>query len=142
MEFSESGKSYYYITEDDTLKIGDDVLVPVRNDGRTAVVEISNIEYFSEDRVPFPLDEAKSIIGKCTDDELNPPILDGEPSENAEFFCPLYDGNISQYDCDKISDCAKHGWMPNDGLPKLIDVETIKEKRELCLVCERYRANL
>ena len=31
------------------------------------------------------------------------PILNGEPSENAEFYCPLYDGNISQYDCDEIS---------------------------------------
>ena len=142
VEFNESGKSYYYITEDDTLKIGDDVLVPVGNDGHTAIVKIVNIEYFPEDKVPFPLDKAKSIIGKCTEDELNPPILNGEPSENTEFFCPLYDGNISQYDCYEISYGAKHGWMPNDGLPKLIEIATIKEKQELCLACERNRSNI
>ena len=142
VEFSESGKSYYYTTEDDTLEIGDDVLVPVGNDGHTAIVKIVNIEYFPEDKVPFPLDKAKSIIGKCTEDELNPPILNDETSENEDLFCPLYNGNISQYDCDEISYGAKHGWIPNDGLPKLIDIETIKKKRELCLVCERYRENI
>ena len=141
VEFNEGGKSYYYTTEDDTLKIGDAVLVPVGNDGRTATVEIVNIEYFPEDKVPFPLDKAKSIIGKCAKDELNPPILDDEPSDNAEFFCPLYDGNISQYDCDEISCGAKHGWIPNDGLPKLMDIEVIRKKRELCLACERHRSS-
>lgn len=139
VEFNESGKSYYYTTEDDTLKIGDDVLVPVGNDGRTAIATIVNIEYFPEDKIPFPLDKIKSIIGKCTEEELNPPILNGKLSENAEFFCPLYNGNISQYDCDEISYGAKHGWMTNDGLPKLMDIETIKKKQELCLKCERYR---
>jgi len=142
VEFSESGKSYYYITEDDTLKSGDVVSVPVGNDGRTAIATIVNIEYFPEDKVPFPLDKAKSIIGKCTEDELNPPILNGKPSENAEFYCPLYDGNISQYDCDEISCGAKHGWIPNDGLPKLMEIATIKEKKELCLTCERNGSNI
>lgn len=141
VEFNEGGKSYYYLTEDDTLYVGDLVLVPVGKEGRTAIVEIVNIEYFPEDKVPFPLDKAKSIIGKCTEEELNPPILNGEPSANAEFFCPLHDGNISQYDCDEISHGAKHGWMLNDGLPKLIDIEVIKKKQELCLACERHKSS-
>lgn len=77
VEFSEDGKSYYYLTEDDTLEIGDYVLVPVgKRDARTAIVEIVNIEYFSEDEVPFPIDKVKSIIKKHTKDELNPSNLD------------------------------------------------------------------
>lgn len=139
VEFSESGKSYYYTTEDDALEIGDDVLVPVGNDGHTAIVRIVNVEYFPEDKVPFPLDKVKSIIGKCTDDELNPPILNSETSADGGYFCPLYNGNINRYDCDEISCGAKHGWMPNDGLPKLMDIEIIQKKRELCLACERHK---
>ncbi len=108
VEFNKNGKSYYYITEDDSLKIGDYVLVPVRNDSRTAVAEIVNIEYFPEDKVPFPIDKAKSIIGKRTEDELNSLILNFEISGSDEFFCPLYDGKINKYDCDEIClSCAR-----------------------------------
>lgn len=32
--------------------------------------------------------------------------------------------------------------MPNDGLPKLMEIATIKEKQELCLTCERNRSNI
>lgn len=69
VEFDEGGKSYYYLTEDDTLSIGDLVFVPAGKDGR-AVVEIVNIEYFQEDKVPFPLEKAKRIIRKCTDSDF------------------------------------------------------------------------
>ncbi|MGI6361837.1 MAG: hypothetical protein ACOX05_06080 [Bacillota bacterium] len=139
VEFSEGGKSYYYTTKDDTLKVGDDVFVPVGNDGHTAIAEIVNIECFPEDKVPFPLDKVKSIIRRCTDDELNPPILQDEPSDKAEIFCPLYEGSISQYDCDEISRGVKHGCMSNDGLSKLMDIELIKKKREVCLACKRAK---
>ena len=40
----------------------------------TAIVEIVNIEYFPEDKVPFSLDKVKSIIRKCTDDDFDPPV--------------------------------------------------------------------
>lgn len=73
VEFEEGGKSYYYLTDDDTLKIGDTVLVPTGKDGRTATVEIINIEYYSEDNVPFPLDKAKRVIRKFTDDDFEAP---------------------------------------------------------------------
>jgi hypothetical protein len=74
VEFNESGKSYYYATEDDTLKIGDDVLVPVGKDGHSAIAKIILIEYFQEDKAPFPMDKVKRIIRKCTDDDFNTPI--------------------------------------------------------------------
>lgn len=32
--------------------------------------------------------------------------------------------------------------MPNDGLPKLMDIEVIQKKREMCLACERHRSSI
>lgn len=118
VEFSESRKSYYYTTEDDTLEIGDDVLVPVGNDGHTAIVKIVNIEYFPEDKVPFPLDKAKSIIGKCTEDELNPPILNAESSGSDKMYSDnwLKQGYTSGSRI-KVSDVVDYRiWSDNKGI--------------------------
>ena len=68
--FDEGYKSYYYITNDDSIEVGDYVLVPVGKDNRTAVVEVVNIEYFSEEDVPLPVEITKHIIRKYTDDDL------------------------------------------------------------------------
>lgn len=66
-------KSYYYLTEDDSIEIGDFVLVPAGKYNHEAVVEVVNIEYFSEENVPFPIEKTKRIIRKCTDEEFDPP---------------------------------------------------------------------
>lgn len=71
VEFDEGGKSYYYLTDDDTLEVGDFVIVPVGYGDHTAVVEIVDIEYFSEEDAPFPVKKTKSIIGKCTKDDFD-----------------------------------------------------------------------
>ena len=67
VQFGEDSKSYYYLADDDTFAIGDFVIVPVGDDGHSAIVEIVNIEYFQEDNVPFSLDEVKKIARKCSD---------------------------------------------------------------------------
>lgn len=72
--FEEGQKSYYYLTEDDSIKIGDFVLVPARKDNREVVVEVVNIEYFSEDNVPLPIEKTKRIIRKCMDEDFDPPV--------------------------------------------------------------------
>lgn len=51
------------------------------------------------------------------------------------LFCPLLNEEISQYDCDEITCVAEYGRYINDGLPPLIDLAEVKEKRELCLRC-------
>ena len=53
--FDEGYKSYYYLTDDDSIEIGDFVLVPAGKDNHEAVVEVVNIEYFSEENVPLPI---------------------------------------------------------------------------------------
>lgn len=67
-------KSYYYMTEDDSIEIGDFVLVPAGKDNHKAVVEVVNIEYFSEENVPLPIEKTKRIIRKCTDEDFDQPV--------------------------------------------------------------------
>lgn len=73
VEFNEKGKSYYYVTEDDTLKIGDKVVVAVGDESHLAIAKSIRIDYFPEDQVPFPINRTKPILRKCTKDELHPP---------------------------------------------------------------------
>src|SRR5574344_1907065 len=66
VKFTKGGKSYYYISDDDTIEVGDLVIVPVGNYEhtaykRTATVEVVNIEYFSEEKAPFPIEKVKPI---------------------------------------------------------------------------------
>ncbi len=72
--FDESYKSYYYLTDDDSIEIGDFVLVPVGNNNRETVVKVVNIEYFSEENVPLPIKKTKRIIRKCADKDFNLPV--------------------------------------------------------------------
>lgn len=69
--FDEGYKSYYYITDDDSIEVGDSVLVPAGKDNHTAIVEVVNIEYFSEKDAPLPVEKTKHIIRKCTDDDFD-----------------------------------------------------------------------
>ena len=71
--FDEGYKSYYYLTEDDSIEIGDFVLVPAGKDNHEAVVEVVNIEYLSEENVPLPIEKTKRIIRKCADEDFDPP---------------------------------------------------------------------
>ncbi len=150
VEFSRGGgKSYYYLTDDDTLETGDYVLIPIGSNGHTSNAKIVDIEYFDKDNVPFPLDKVKRIIRKCTDDDFAPQVLfneneDSQISEVKEtatksdnFYCPVYDGYISEYDCCEICCGAIDGRIPNDGIPELMDIKVITERRQWCLDCVR-----
>lgn len=64
VKFTEDGKTYYYISDDETIKVGDIVVVPVGTDEHHAAAEVIDIEYFSEEKAPFPIDKAKHIIGR------------------------------------------------------------------------------
>ena len=53
------------------IEVGDFVLVPAGGDNHIATVEVVNIEYFSEENVPLPVDKTKRIIRKCTEEDFN-----------------------------------------------------------------------
>ena len=83
VRFNDYGKKYCYLTEDDTLKPEDYVVVPVGKDNHEKVVQIESIEYHSAENVPFPLDKMKMIIRKYVD--TNP---SGSPGEDDSFIFP------------------------------------------------------
>lgn len=68
VEFSPDGKSYYYRTDDDSIKVGDKVVVAVGNHGRETIAEVVDIEYFDYESLPFPLEETKVVIKKLEND--------------------------------------------------------------------------
>ena len=57
---------------EDSNEIGDFVLVPAGKDNHEAIVEAVNIEYFSGENVPLPVEKTKRIIRKCTDEDFAP----------------------------------------------------------------------
>lgn len=75
VEFDEGYKNYYYITDDDSITVGDYVIVPAGKDNHHAVAEVVKVDYFSESDVPFPVNKTKRIIRKCTDDDFDSPDL-------------------------------------------------------------------
>lgn len=58
-------------------------------------------------------------------------------SGNEKFYCPLYKGDITKYDCDDISACVYSGYLFNDGFPFLLDQKTILDNKMDCITCER-----
>ena len=54
-----------------SINVGDLVIVPAGRDNHEAVVEVEEIEYFSEDEVPLPVEKTKRIIRKYLDDDFD-----------------------------------------------------------------------
>lgn len=71
VEFKDGCQSYYYISDDASIQIGDFVVVPAGRDNHHAVAHVVEIEYFLEVDAPYPVAKTKHIIRKCTDDEFN-----------------------------------------------------------------------
>lgn len=66
--FEFGSRSYYYLTDDDSIEIGDVVIVPVGQDNCEKVAEVENIEYFKAENAPMPIEKVKRIIRKRTDE--------------------------------------------------------------------------
>lgn len=73
--FDKGYKNYYYLTEDDSIEVGNFVFVPAGKDNHEVIVEVVNIEYFTEENVPLPVEQTKRIIRKCKDEDFDPPIV-------------------------------------------------------------------
>ena len=53
------------------------------------------------------------------------------------FYCPLYEGDVTQYDCDEICVALTTGRLWNDGLPPVLPLEEIQRRKDRCLNCDR-----
>lgn len=61
--FPGSSKLYSYLTDDEMLLHGDQVIVPVGNEGTTAVATIVDKQILDRKDVLYPVDKIKKIIG-------------------------------------------------------------------------------
>lgn len=64
ISFEPWGKTYYYRTSDDSLCVGDYVVVPVGNENKERIGLIEKIEYFTSDKIPYPLEKTKTVLRK------------------------------------------------------------------------------
>ena len=66
--FDFGGKSYCYFSDDDNIRIGDTVFVPVGKENGTATARVVSIEYVdSEDRLPLPGEKIKRVFARAND---------------------------------------------------------------------------
>lgn len=126
VKFGDYGKPYYYLTNDDTIQVGDQVEVPVGTDGTERIVTVSKKEYFSEDKLPMPIEKVKSILGRFIPPKENE---DGEKF----VYCPMCEKAISSDICyDILYDPLI------DEIPGIITEEELEAKREICERCKYH----
>lgn len=70
--FSFANYHYYYLTDDDSITIGDYVIVPVGTDNKETVAKVVSVEKHLRISAPFPIEKTKKIIRKFT--EANTPF--------------------------------------------------------------------
>lgn len=63
VNFGHSSREYNYLTDDDSITVGDYVVVPVGEDNERQIVEVTGKHYYQRDEVPYPLDRIKKVIG-------------------------------------------------------------------------------
>ncbi len=71
------GGTYYYTSEDDSINVGDYVIVPVGAGNKELRGQVEEIEYYTAEDVPFPLDKTKVICRK-TDAPTGDDSIDNE----------------------------------------------------------------
>lgn len=91
-------KTFYYISNIENLSIGDYVYVPVRNSFCPAIVE--NIEKFSYNDVPFPINKTKTIIRKSSKIEYE----NYNNNEEVNIFEKDYEDDYDEFDTFKFKD--------------------------------------
>ena len=135
VEFEEGYKTYYYISDDASIEVGDYVVVPAGKDNHHAVVEVVDIEYFSDDDVPLPLDKTKHIIRKCTKEDFE---MANPEDDVQEVFCPVANRTISEIDCIEICDVANE--MIRPAALDVFDppIEWNDEQKRRCRCCEHH----
>lgn len=69
VQFEQAGKTYYYRTQDDHIRVRDWVIVPTGRDDHPTAAKVVEVAYFAPADVPFPLEKTKQILRKCTPEE-------------------------------------------------------------------------
>lgn len=62
---SYSSQPYYFLTEDETIQIGDTVIVPVGEKSNELKGTVVSVGQYTRIAVPYPIEKTKTIIGKA-----------------------------------------------------------------------------
>ena len=116
VSFGDTYKTYYYKTEDNSIDVGDLVVVPVGTDGKERIVKVVKKEYFQAASLPMPFEKVKAVIEK-----LIPPADEGPAID-----CPVLKKKISVDECYEY--CCNG-----------FDVHTDSEAEECDAQCEKCR---
>ncbi len=65
VNFRDGNKDFYYQTDDDSLCIGEKVIVPWGKENLRREGIIEKIEYFVEENFPFPIEKTKHIVSRA-----------------------------------------------------------------------------
>ncbi len=125
--FGGTGKSYYYLTDDDSIEIGDQVIVPVGNEGKERIVDVVKKQYFQTEEVPMPIEKVKSIIGIFN-------IPEKDDDGNMRIHCPLLNKKITADECYAI--CVEADLHDFHDIEGLITRDEFLEREEICEKCK------
>ena len=121
VKFGDYGKPYYYLTDDDSIQIGEQVVVPVGDEGAERIVSVSKKQYFQADNVPMSLEKVKSIIGRFT------------RSEEGMLYCPMCKCEISENDCyDLLYDPLINS------IDGIITEDEVEQRHDICERCKYH----
>ena len=121
VKFGDYGKPYYYLTDDDSIQIGEQVVVPVGDEGAERIVRVSKKQYFQADNVPMSLKKVKSIIGRFT-----------RPEEGM-LYCPMCKCEISEDDCyDLLYDPLINS------IDGIITEDEVEQRHDICERCKYH----
>ncbi|WEV39063.1 hypothetical protein OZX58_02155 [Lactobacillus sp. ESL0680] len=62
VRLQKNSPSYYYLSDDKNISVGDCVVVPVGDDDHELNGIVTKVEYFSRKKAPFPIEKTKHII--------------------------------------------------------------------------------
>ena len=121
VKFGDYGKPYYYLTDDDSIQIGERVVVPVGDEGAERIVRVSKKQYFQADNVPMSLEKVKSIIGRFT------------RPEEGKLYCPMCKCEISEDDCyDLLYDPLINS------IDGIITEDDVEQRQDICERCKYH----
>ena len=120
--------TFYYIANED-VKVGTQVLVPFGSDNHTVLGTVTQVNYFEEDEVPFPLENMKTILEVLTpgevEDALRNPVPDPdnytqEEAAQIEHDLAVLDALLEQENFDEALhwSCDHHSELEH---PEIMD---------------------
>ncbi len=109
VQFSNYGKTYNYITDDDSIEEYDSVLVPVGKENRETEATVVEKRYCKKEDVPYPLSKVKKVVRKISTsaNEITPELIKSLVGKKIKIVCENYlshIGTVNNYSYDEEND--------------------------------------